>query len=89
MMVLNAALAREAESCKHSQVLEQGMRLCNTYEEIIGIRKESGAGTTFFSIHISNYLLSAKICMRVHKRLEVLAKQTYYSVWTSPKKRVM
>jgi hypothetical protein len=37
MMVLNLALAREAESRKHSQVLEQEMRICNTCEENIGI----------------------------------------------------
>jgi hypothetical protein len=39
-MVLNLALAREAESRKHSQALEQEMRICNTCEENIGIHKE-------------------------------------------------
>jgi hypothetical protein len=56
MMVLNLALAREAESRKHSQVLEQEMRICNTCEENIGIHKEIGARTTFFSTDISNYV---------------------------------
>jgi hypothetical protein len=33
MVVLDAALAREAESRKHSQVLEQEILICNAYEE--------------------------------------------------------
>jgi hypothetical protein len=56
MMVLNLALAREAESRKHCQVLEQEMQICNTCEENIGIHKEVGARTTFFSTDISNYV---------------------------------
>jgi hypothetical protein len=56
MMVLKLALAREAESREHSQVLEQEMRICNTCEENIGIHKEIGARTTFFSTDISNYV---------------------------------
>jgi hypothetical protein len=40
-------LARESKSCKHSQVQEQEMRICNrdatVHKENIGIQKESGA----------------------------------------------
>jgi hypothetical protein len=59
MMVLNLALAREAESRKHFQVLEQEMRICNGIQvasqhicqsanlenmrTFNGIQKESGA----------------------------------------------
>jgi hypothetical protein len=56
MMVVDSARAREAKSCKHFQVLEQERRIYNTYVENIGIQKECGARTTFFSIHISNYV---------------------------------
>jgi hypothetical protein len=73
MMVLVLALAREAQSRKHSQVLEQEMRICNTCEEIeenIGIHKGIGARTTFCSTDISNYVSCfAKIYTRVYKRL--------------------